>query len=391
MGMVTERFLLSALLFFFAELWAEPCSNYACDSLTVRGILDSNGLDTVPVSSVTGMNKTRIDSLNLTGRGIRVLPPSIGNLGGLRWLLLGCIRFSGVLREPLCNFLDSLPDEIGNLTGLEYLILEENRLARLPFSIGNCKKLRYLNIAFNTVANLPPSIGQLTELEMLQLGYNPITTLPAAIGSLVKLSYLDLFATDMRELPREIGNLGNLETIMVANTELASLPDEFCRLTALTEAGLYRNKLKSLPDSIVRMSKLTAVFVEYNRLCSLPSAVKAWLDSRNSSWKTTQDCSTAVAAHRGTARPATLPVPQVRALPGSMEISYRLDKNGPVAIELFNVQGKLLYSVREGCKAAGIHSLKLNIAGKMKGMLFVRIAGNFAPAMIHQLVNEGFK
>ena len=48
------RFLLVGLLLIVVNSsgQVEPCSTYTCDSLAVRAILDSNGLDTVSVREV---------------------------------------------------------------------------------------------------------------------------------------------------------------------------------------------------------------------------------------------------------------------------------------------------------------------------------------------------
>jgi Leucine-rich repeat (LRR) protein len=59
-------------------------------------------------------------TLDLSGEGLKYLPPEIGNLTGLTWLWL-----SG-------NQLTALPPEIGNLTGLTDLDLDGNQLTALP-------------------------------------------------------------------------------------------------------------------------------------------------------------------------------------------------------------------------------------------------------------------
>jgi hypothetical protein len=370
-------FNFSIFLFLIYPIQAGPSADYSCDSGIVREILDQNGLDTVAVSAVTGGNKIRIDTLDLTGREIAILPGSIGDLNGLKCLLLGCRRFSGIPHDPICNTLDSLPVEIGKLTELVSLGLDGNRLVTLPSSIAELKKLKYLNVEYNKFASLPAVIGDLTELESLKLGYNPLTSVPDEIGHLGKLRYMSLYATDIQQLPNTIGNCGNLEIVIIANTGLTSLPDEFCNLSALKQAELYRNKLASLPDSIVKLNNLEYFFVEYNRLCLVPDNIKAWLDKNDAGWRETQDCD-GTKSVLGNRRRTQSTVPAwIKSLPGFIEISYSLSRSGSVKIEAFDVQGRLLFAANEDNKAAGIHTLRLRTAGKSKGLVFVRITGDF--------------
>jgi hypothetical protein len=352
----------------------------------VREILDYNGLDTVTVKNVTGVHNNRIDSLNLTGKGIKVLPAALGNLSGLKYLFLGCIRFSGVARDPLCNSLDSLPEEIGKLSELVGLNLDGNNLVKLPSSIGGLKKLSGLILEHNNLASLPAAMGELTELNSLSLGYNPLSTIPDEIGALGKLRYFNLYATDIQKLPHTIGNLSNLQIIIIANTELANLPNEFGNLTALVQAELYRNKLTSLPDSIVKLNNLQFLFVEYNRLCSPSNDIKAWLDKYDPGWENWQDCSGPVKTLPAVNQPLSEITSTVKSLPGLIEISYNLNRNSHIKIELFNAQGKLLYKVIDGYKTAGFHYLKLSTTYKIRGIIFVRITGDFSVAVRNQFI-----
>ncbi len=379
-------FLFSVFLFLIDDVQAESCRDYACDSSIVRAILDTNGLNTVNVQEVTGYNKTRIDSLNLTGRGIEVLPSAVGNLSSLKHLFLGCIRFSGLDREPICNSLHSLPEEIGKLTELVSLHLDGNQLVKLPLSIGGLIKLDNLIIEHNKLSSLPATIGELTELQTLELGYNPLVTLPDEIGALRKLRYFNLYATDIQNLPNTIGNWSNLQIIIIANTDLTTLPNEFCNLAALKQAEIYRNKLKSLPDSIVKLKNLEYLFVEHNRLCLVPNDIKAWLDKYDAGWEITQDCSIAVKTRNVVNQSKSLITLYIKSLPGQIEISYTLNRNSHVKIDIFNVQGKLLYDVKDGYKKAGIHCLKLSTRNKIRGIIFVRITGDFSVAKSNQLI-----
>lgn len=377
-------FSFSTILLLTVLVHAAPCADYACDSSTVREILDSNGMEDVSVQEVTGSNTTRIDSLDLTGREIEVLPASIGNLSGLKYLMLGCIRFSGVPHDPICNSLENLPQEIGNLTELVYLNMDGNQLTELPLSIGELHKLTALRLEHNKLVSLPSAIGQLKELDYLVLNYNPIVTLPDEIGTLTNLRNIELFATDIKSLPNTIGNLKKLEFIHIANTDLRTLPDEFCNLSSLKQGELYRNKLETLPDSFVKLTNLNMLFVTYNRLCSLSNDLQVFLDKHDPGWDTLQDCSNAAENRAAVNSPREIYC--IKSLPGLIEISYHLNDKGDIRVEVFNGQGKLLHEVREGYRTAGFHSLKVCLKNTMKGVLFVRITGEHSAVVSKQLI-----
>ena len=118
------------ILFNCNEGYPVPCQDYACDSMTVREILDSNGLSRVWVWEVlTKSDETnRALTLNLHGAwdraDIEVLPESIAKLTTLKSINLAW------------NNLAKLPESIGRLSGLDTLDLSSNSLAKLPESIG---------------------------------------------------------------------------------------------------------------------------------------------------------------------------------------------------------------------------------------------------------------
>jgi Leucine-rich repeat (LRR) protein len=377
-------FLFSAILFMTGLVQGEPCTDYACDSLTVRAILDSNGMVDVTVKEVTGSNTARIDSLDLAGREIDVLPASIGKLSGLKYLMLGCIRYSGVPRDPICNTLESLPEEIGNLKELVYLDVDGNQLAELPLSIGELHKLETLRLEYNQLVSLPSAIGQLHKLDYLVLDYNPIVTLPDEIGMLTSLRSMDLFATDIQSLPNTIGNLKKLEFIHIAKTKLKILPDEFCNLSSLKQAELYGNKLESLPDSLVKLTNLNMLFVTNNRLCSLSNDLQVFLDKYDPGWDTLQDCSAAAR------KPVTISNPivisDIKRLPGLIEISCHLNERSSIRVEIFNGQGKLLHHVSGENRVAGFHILNIRLEKIVKGVLFIRITGESSAVVNRHLI-----
>jgi hypothetical protein len=90
-----------------------------------------------------------------------------------------------------------------------------------------------------------------------------------------------------------------------------------------------------------------------------------------------QDCSGTSTRHSEGIQPRAAATFTVKRLPGSIAISLNLPKSSPVTIMMYNAQGRQLFKSDYGHLAAGVHHLKLRADGTMKGILFVRISGDF--------------
>ena len=78
-----KKVLLILLLFSNLYSQSDTIYNYKTDSLAVRAILDSNGLDSIAVDSVTNVYDNRIVGLYLNNRGLIVIPNDIKKLNML--------------------------------------------------------------------------------------------------------------------------------------------------------------------------------------------------------------------------------------------------------------------------------------------------------------------
>ena len=80
--MKTQYKLLTTILFLITSGYSKPtpCMDYTCDSLAVRAILDSNSLDTVPVTSVCSPDEGRLRDWDLRRMNITDLTHEIGAL-----------------------------------------------------------------------------------------------------------------------------------------------------------------------------------------------------------------------------------------------------------------------------------------------------------------------
>jgi hypothetical protein len=132
--------------------------------------------------------------LELIEFGLTELPPEIGQLTNLQWLLLSE------------NQLRDLPSEFVALQNLEVLHISFNSLETFPLEITKLNNLRHLDLSFNNLSELPPEIGQLQNLLGLGLQDNKLTTVPE-LHYLTNLHYLNLANNQIRHLPYQLGQL----------------------------------------------------------------------------------------------------------------------------------------------------------------------------------------
>jgi hypothetical protein len=228
---------LLLVLIFLTSSWTQPCENYSCDSLALRAILDTNGFSFVSVELASDSQNGRITEIQISDQaGFKILPSIIGNITGLKRLILNGLA------------LESLPDEICSLSNMENMTFDRNKIKQIPDSIGKITNLRRLGFYSNLITEVPPSIGNLINLTQLTLKHNQIS-----------------------HLPNEIGNLSSLTTLYLDN-----------------------NELTSLADSIVKLSNFNTVTLQHNKLCNLPPAQKIWADWVCPGWQISQDCQTSL-------------------------------------------------------------------------------------------------
>ena len=119
--------------------------------------LSENKITDLPVKAVRHLKK--LETLNLMKNRLYELPEAIGNVDGLKTLILDM------------NRLDLLPPAFQKLRRLEHFSAAMNRIHTLPESIGKLANLRYLSLEGNQLCRLPPGLGQL-RLEELRVSHN---------------------------------------------------------------------------------------------------------------------------------------------------------------------------------------------------------------------------
>jgi len=348
------------ILLLFTVSFSQPCQDYACDSMVVRAILDSNGLDSVSVNSVSEIDTVgRIDTLRLDNLQLSILPAKIASLANLKWLDLSS------------NQLATLPVQIGTLTSLTFLLLDENTLTGLPSEIENLKDLTVLDLRSNQLLAIPVAITRLTNLIFLGLGNNQLTVLPVAIRQLTNLAILGLGGNQLSDLPPDIKQLKELQWLSLNNNKISTLAEEIMQLLNLTHLDLENNQLDSLPgeigqlenlkilnlgynaltslpSQITRLTRLEVgglaigVKLDFNRLCSLPDSISSWVDqySRNQNWKETQICPIAIEMVSQT--PSNISTISISPNPFNPTTTIRFQSVSPSDVRIFDLQGHLV-------------------------------------------------
>ena len=171
-------------------------------------------------------------SLDLSNRGLKSLPPEIGELTRLETLNLAG------------NELEDLPVEFAQLTSLRTLFFLGNRFTHIPAVVGALPGLFMLSFKSNLLASideaaLPASLGWLI------LTDNKLTSLPASLGRLPRLRKLMLASNELSELP-DVSGLRELELVRLSDNRLRAVPRGLFELPRLAWVALAGNYLPPL-------------------------------------------------------------------------------------------------------------------------------------------------
>ena len=143
------------------------------------------------------------------------IPPEVGNLTSLHWLVLYNTDLSG-----------PIPPELGRLANLRYLILENNQLSgRIPAELaelGRLGNLSWLVLNGNQLSGpIPPELGRLGNLGRLYLNDNQLSgSVPSQLGDLAHLQRLHLDFNQLSgPVPSAFRGMTRLEQLTLGGNE----------------------------------------------------------------------------------------------------------------------------------------------------------------------------
>ncbi len=342
--MNSKTFLKFAAFYITFLSFSIHAQDYKADSLAVRAILDSNGLQSIMVNSVADTLEGRIWKLVVNGKKMTTIPSEIGNLTELKIL------------EFRANELTTIPPEIGSLSNLLYLELRSNRLTSIPPEIGNLIGMTRLFLSYNNLTAIPPEIAGCIKLSMLYLFYNEIAALPSEIGNMAILNVLSLEGNRLTAIPPEIGNLSNLRSLTLDENDLRSIPSEIGNCSNLMELDLAWNNLTSLPESLIKLSPESNLDLGYNNLINtnLSDTLITWADTWDPDWNQTQPIMYHPAMNLALHSPVGIQAIQ------NNTITYYLSVPVNFKLDVLDLQGRLLKRLVDAYQQAGTHSAHWN-------------------------------
>ncbi len=213
------------------------------------------------------------------------LTPRLGELRGLKHLILGNNRISGEIPRELFDLpniitidvfanemIGPLPADIRKADNLSTFSVAGNNFAgSIPAEIGELQNLENLFLDNNQLSgSIPAEIGKATSLKSIRLNNNSLTgPLPATIGDLINLTTINIAENRLSGMiPAEIGKLEKLEELILATNELeSSIPEELGNCTALMRLRLCHNYLTGpLPASLGQLGNVEQFWVNDNQL-----------------------------------------------------------------------------------------------------------------------------
>ena len=206
----------------------------------------TNWSSTEPLSEWFGVEVDpggRVTGLELTENGLNGgMPAALGNLAGLRLLLLEGNELSGPIPPELGSLPSlsrinlskntlsgSIPAELGVIANLSVLDLEDNRLSgAIPTELGQLERLTYMDLSRNALSGqIPTELANLERLKYLLLSHNRLTgSIPSNLRSLAELRFLWVADNDLGgALPVELAHLARLEILHAYGNEVCAPRD----------------------------------------------------------------------------------------------------------------------------------------------------------------------
>ncbi len=392
---------------------------YKDDSLVVREILDSNGLQGTTVDALTDTSNGRIVSLNITRAGLTYSDCSrIYKLNRLEKLWLDsngitqlCNNMAGLTRikdlnfslsnftffpHQICAFssletlnlkyssLSSLHPQIRYLINLTTLNLRQNELTEIEPGIFECEKLSSLDLYNNKLASIPGEIGNLTNLTSLNVARNNLQEIPVEIENCTELSYLNLQFTSISEFPAAICKLTNLSYLNTGYNYLGTLPDEIGNLVNIKELDMVGCKLTSLPETIIKLAPSVYLDMGFNSFdtTGFSDTLIAWLDTYDPDWRNTNNVPIISNSN------SSLNQGMVSVDTRKSTLVFTLPVSGNSRIQIFDMKGKSIGVLVDSYKQAGRYHVNLRNKGYCSGTYFLKLrSGRFTVLKKFTIIN----
>ncbi|XP_062076807.1 probable LRR receptor-like serine/threonine-protein kinase At3g47570 [Humulus lupulus] len=213
------------------------------------------------------------------------IPPSVGNLVGLKGLGLYENRLTGAIPTTIGKLYNlvrlylgsnelsgEIPSSFGNLTVLNNLALNYNNLqGNIPSNLGNCRSLQLLFLHNNFLnGSIPPNVIGLSSLSLsLVLSRNRLTgTLPPEVGKLKNLIELELSHNELSgNIPKNLGDCVSLQWLRMDHNKFEGTIDSLSSLKVIEEIDLSNNNLSGkIPKEFTKLVFLSMLNLSYNDL-----------------------------------------------------------------------------------------------------------------------------
>lgn len=179
--------------------------------------------------------------------------------------------------NPSLDLKDAI-NTLVKLPVLQTLNLSGNQIKVLPAEITKLAKLKDLALNGNStfIDEMDASgqgldlkenfklLAQNPKLTKINLADNNITLIPNEIAGLKNLAILDLTNNQLATLPEAMGELSNLNELVLANNPIKELPEVLSKMKSLTKLDLRSIKLTNFMadmDKIKKMPKLKELWI----------------------------------------------------------------------------------------------------------------------------------
>ena len=201
-------------------------------------------------------------SLNLSGRGLTVIPSKVWSL-------------NEDAEKPKGIFMDKVEeDNWWERVDLTKLILASNQISKVSSKIKKLDTLQILDLHDNNISLLPEDMGALEQLNRLNLSHNKLNFLPLGFYSLKSLRVLNLNHNELNEINEDIGSLDMLNDLDLAHNKIMELPNTIGHLTKVTNFNVSHNNLETLPTDISFMRSVTCLELSHNNLVSVTDTLQ---------------------------------------------------------------------------------------------------------------------